>query len=78
MPKLINGESRQTEAAIRNFPNLPDPALVPINVGEALLSISRETIYRLIKSGDLEAVRIGGRRMLRVGSLRQALAGGAA
>lgn len=78
MPKLINGESRQTQAAIRNIESLPDPALVPISVGEALLSISRETIYRMMKSGDLEAVKIGGRRMLRVASLRQVLARGAA
>jgi len=49
----------------------PDTAVVPIakllyraEEAASLLSLSRTAVFGLIRSGDLEAVKIGGRRRI--------------
>jgi len=39
----------------------PDPALVTITEAGRILASSRSTVYRLVRQGDLEVVRIGTR-----------------
>jgi excisionase family DNA binding protein len=42
----------------------PDPILVSVQNAAAMLSSSRPTIYKLLNSGALPAVRNGGRTLI--------------
>ena len=39
----------------------PDPSLVTLTEAGRILSVSRSTVYRLIRQGDLEVMRVGNR-----------------
>ena len=43
------------------MPTMSNALLYRINVAEAKLGVSRSTIYRLVKDGQLELVKIGKR-----------------
>lgn len=45
--------------------------------GELMGGIHRATVYRLINKGELKAVRVGGRRLVTIGSIEARLATGA-
>jgi len=51
--------------------NQPEPLLVSIKEARRLIGIGTTQVYKLINDGRLETVLIGGRRMVRYGSLRQ-------
>ncbi len=48
-----------------------EPILVCIEVAAATLSLSRGTLYTLIREGQLPTVVIGARRLIKVADLRQ-------
>ena len=47
-----------------------------VNEAVAAYGISRGTIYKLIKSGALPSIRVGGRRLLPADALEALIAGG--
>ena len=51
--------------------------LISISEAAKSLGLGRTTIYRLIKAGELESVRIGSRRLLKVESIRRIIEQGA-
>lgn len=55
----------------------PDFGVLPINEACNLLSVSRSTVYRLVKAGSLRLVKIGCSSRIAVADLRS-LIGGAA
>ncbi|MBO6864082.1 MAG: helix-turn-helix domain-containing protein [Alphaproteobacteria bacterium] len=57
--------------------NSNTPTLVSISDACERLSVCRATIYRLIKSGQLDTVSIGASRRIRSESLEQLIANGA-
>ncbi len=46
---------------IATYPTEPRPLLYRINVVEAKLGISRSTVYRMVKTGELDLVKISKR-----------------
>lgn len=61
--------------ALSNFADLPDEAHVETAIVESLLGLSRSTIDRRVKSGELPTPRKIGRSVrFNVGALRRALA----
>jgi excisionase family DNA binding protein len=50
---------------------LPEPDYVDLREGARRLSISERTVRRLVASGQLPAVRVGRRVLLRVDELRE-------
>lgn len=48
----------------------PEPILVSVNGAAAMLGISRPTIYKLLNSGALRAVKSGGRTLIPTQALR--------
>jgi predicted DNA-binding transcriptional regulator AlpA len=61
--------------ALSQFADLPDDAYVEVAIVESLLGLSRATIARRVKSGDLPAPKKFGRATrFNVGALRRALA----
>jgi hypothetical protein len=69
MPKL---KTRVTRDYIEN---LSDDALAPLDVAQAVLPLSASTFQRMAKSGVLTPVRIGGRRLYRMGRIRELVRG---
>lgn len=79
------GDTRRTStdrlkaipAALKNFPHLPDDALVKQPVVEALFSISPTTVWRWVNSKRLPMPRRVGVRSIawNVGELRKILKG---
>ena len=64
------------QAAISNFNNLPDDALMRVGKVSVLFDCSIPTIWRWTAAGKLpEPVRIGGVTGWQVGGLRKVLAG---
>jgi excisionase family DNA binding protein len=55
----------------------PDFGVLPINEVCSLLSVSRSTVYRLVKAGSLRLIKIGCSSRIAVADLRS-LIGGAA
>lgn len=47
-----------------------DPILIDVHAAAKALNLSRTTTYGLIKSGALETVTIGRRRLVRIASVR--------
>ncbi|MEF8760390.1 MAG: helix-turn-helix domain-containing protein [Candidatus Accumulibacter sp. UW25] len=54
---------------------VPTWALMNVNTACAMLSLSRSSFYRLVKSGKLQTVKLGATTRVRVGDV-QALIGG--
>ena len=48
-----------------------EPILISINETANALGLGRTRIYELINSGDLETVSIGGRRLVRLESVKR-------
>jgi len=51
--------------------------LMPIREAAEILGLGRTTIYRLMNDGDLESVKIGRRRLIKVASVHQLVEQGA-
>lgn len=49
----------------------PEPILVSVNNAAAMLGIGRATIYKLLNTGVLRAVRSGGRTLIPTQALRE-------
>jgi len=51
---------------------------IAVSVKEAvdLTSISRSTMYALLANGTVESVKVGGRRLVKIESLRKLVEGG--
>lgn len=56
-------------------PDIPDKLAYSISEAIAATSLRRTRLYSLIKKGDLEVVRIGGRTLIPADSLRALIAG---
>jgi excisionase family DNA binding protein len=54
-------------------PEKSDPIVVSVKEAPRLLSLGRSTIWRMIKSNQLTAVRVGGRTVIRMDSIRALL-----
>lgn len=74
-PVRVPGSVRRSAAAVlRDFQSLPDIALVPVQIVEALYCVSNSTVWRWVESGEVpEPVHIGGVVRWKVGRLRQAM-----
>jgi excisionase family DNA binding protein len=48
-----------------------EPITLAVNDAAKALGISRVTLYKHINSGAIETVRLGGRRLVKVASLRR-------
>lgn len=64
-------------AAVSQFDDFPDSALLSITNAGALADRSRASIYRHFTAGELTMVKVGRSTRIRVGDLRR-LIGGAA
>lgn len=53
--------------------NATPPLAVGVNDAARLLGVSRDTIYRLINSGKLKSVKLGGRRVVPIRELERLL-----
>ena len=56
-------------------PDIPDKLAYSISEAIDATSLRRTKLYSLIKDGDLEVVRIGGRTLIPADSLRSLIAG---
>ena len=59
----------------RNLDAVSDEALISTAEAVALLGISRSTAYRMEESGQLAALRLGSRRVYRMGAVRAFIKG---
>jgi excisionase family DNA binding protein len=50
------------------------PLLVSVESGAAALGIGRTQMFRLLRSGDVESLKIGARRLIPTDSLREYVA----
>lgn len=48
-----------------------DPLLLCVNDAARMLAVSRPTLYKLLASGKVGAVKLGGRTLIRMASLRE-------
>lgn len=55
-----------------------DKLLYSIAETQRILGLGRTTVWRLVASGDLEAVRVGARRLIKADSVRRLASEGAA
>ncbi len=64
-----------TTEALKNFPHLPDDAVVRLPIVAALYGVSHPTVWRWTKAGRLPApIKRGGVTGWPVGALRAAMA----
>ena len=67
--------SHETES-LKHFSHSPDEALTRLKVATVILGVSMSTLWKLIKTGKLKAVRITERTTaIRAGDLRAFLGG---
>lgn len=62
----------------KQIPNIPTQEKITLRINEtaAVSGLSRSTIYELLKTGKLQAVKIGGRRLILRESLQALLHSG--
>jgi len=62
----------------RQIPNIPTQEKITLRINEtvAVSGLSRSTIYELLKAGKLQALKIGGRRLILRESLQVLLHSG--
>jgi excisionase family DNA binding protein len=70
------GSSASSPAAVPAWPLPPPEPRLAYSVQEAAdgLNLSRSTLYKLIKQGDLQVLHIGGRTLIEVASMDALLA----
>jgi excisionase family DNA binding protein len=52
------------------------PLTMPVNRAAAQLGLSRSSIYRLLRAGELSAVRVCGRTLIHFDSMKRLIDGG--
>lgn len=52
-----------------------EPVLISVKEAAKALGLGRTTIYELINGGQLEAVKLGSRRLIKVASMQRLIAG---
>jgi len=67
---------KSTSTVWANFDSAPDSAVVSLNDAVQIANRSRASFYRDNKDGKLPLIKIGCSTKVRVGDLRQYLAGG--
>jgi hypothetical protein len=67
--------SASISAAISQFDQYPDSALVSLETGGTILDRSRASLYRDEKVGRLTFIKIGKSTRLRVGEIRALMSG---
>ncbi len=71
----MNQVSNTINAALRDFDQLPDSAMVRINTVTSLYGCSKATIWRLVKDKRLNTYKLSERcTTFNVGELKKALA----
>jgi hypothetical protein len=68
--EILGAESRANDLIPVDWRDL---TTVPVPVGGAILGVSRNTSYTAVKTGDLPAIRLGGRLVVPVYGLRRLL-----
>jgi excisionase family DNA binding protein len=63
------GRSRRNRAQTEALPG--EPISIPIAAAVKLTGIGRSTLYEMIKSGDIETVKIGRSTFIRYASLKR-------
>ena len=66
----MKNQSPAVSSAAKNFPLLPDVALVGLVEYRALTSRSKSSFYRAIDEGKLTVIKLGRSTRVRVGELR--------
>lgn len=56
---------------VKHFDEAPDSMLLSIQSAGTVAERSRASIYRHIKAGDLELIKVGNSSRIRVGDLRR-------
>jgi len=70
-------ERNDMTAQTKNFDSLPDSAILRPSAICELLSLSRTTIFRMVKAKKLNPIQLGERAVgYKVGEIREFLAGG--
>jgi excisionase family DNA binding protein len=68
-----NAAEARVRAALRQFDDMPDAALLELAVARALLGISRPTLYRRAQAGELTITKVGAASRVRVADVRRLL-----
>ncbi len=67
----------QSNNTLDQVPTLPDEAGVRLPIAIALLGCSRNTVWRMARTGKIKAVKVSDRvTVFNLGSIRAALSGG--
>ncbi|HXW71699.1 MAG TPA: helix-turn-helix domain-containing protein [Methylocella sp.] len=57
--------------AVKTGVPLSERLAVSLNEGGQIIGIGRTRLYELIKNGELQSVRLGGRRLIKTEALRE-------
>ena len=78
MPIVADHLARRWTPMAKQIPNIPTQEKITLRINEtaAVSGLSRSTIYELLKTGKLQAVKIGGRRLILRESLQALLHSG--
>lgn len=71
-PKITQAQSQGARAEPQDFPD-PDP-LLDVPTTERLLGVSRSSLFELLRTGQLPAVKLGRRTLVRTSDLRRFIA----
>ena len=63
--------SMPVNQSVEHFDKLPSSALVDLSSAGLICHRSRASVYRHIKAGDLELIKVGSSSRVRVGDLRK-------